>query len=72
MENIQATLTLAGSSMADVLKATVFLAHIDDYAAMNDVYRTYFPNDPPARSTLAASGLAIGALVEIEVIAAAR
>lgn len=58
--------------MADVLKATVFLADIDDYAAMNDVYRTYFPKDPPARSTLAASGLAIGALVEIEVIAAAR
>ncbi len=72
MENIKATLELAGSSMADVLKATVFLADIDDYAAMNDVYRTYFPNDPPARSTLAASGLAIGALVEIEAIAAAR
>ena len=72
MENIKATLELAGSSMADVLKATVFLADIDEYAAMNDVYRTYFPNDPPARSTLAASGLAIGARVEIEVIAAAR
>ena len=72
LENIKATLELAGSSMADVLKATVFLADIDDYAAMNDVYRTYFPDDPPARSTLAASGLAIGALVEIEVIDAAR
>jgi enamine deaminase RidA (YjgF/YER057c/UK114 family) len=49
----------------------VFLADIAEYDAMNEVYREFFGDQPPARSTLAASGLAIGARVEIEVIAAA-
>jgi len=71
MENIRATLDLAGSSLSRVLKVTVFLADIDEYDAMNDVYREFFGNQPPARSTFAASGLAIGARVEIEAIAAA-
>jgi 2-iminobutanoate/2-iminopropanoate deaminase len=47
----------------------VFLGNIADYAAMNAVYSSFFPKDPPARSTLAASGLALGAGVEIECIA---
>ncbi|HYR98336.1 MAG TPA: RidA family protein [Gemmatimonadales bacterium] len=47
----------------------MFLADIQDFAAMNAVYATYFPNDPPARSTVAAKGLAGGARVEIECIA---
>ena len=47
----------------------MFLADIKDYAAMNAVYGTYFPTDPPARSTVAGSGLALGARVEIECLA---
>ena len=71
LENIKALLTAAGSSMDRVFKCTVFLANIADYAAMNTVYATYFPKEPPARSTVAGSGLALGARVEIECIATA-
>ena len=53
------------------MKCTVFLADIRDYAAMNGVYATYFPTDPPARSMVAGSGLALGARVEIECLAVA-
>lgn len=70
MENIIAVLDAAGATLDDLIKCTVFLADIDDYAAMNAVYVEYFPSDPPARSALAGSGLALGALVEIECIAA--
>lgn len=71
MENIGAVLRAAGSGWNRVVKCTVFLADIADYGAMNEVYAGYFPGDPPARSTLAASGLALGARVEIECIALA-
>jgi 2-iminobutanoate/2-iminopropanoate deaminase len=70
MENIIAVLDAAGATLEDLVKCTVFLADIDDYAAMNAVYVEYFPADPPARSAVAGSGLALGALVEIECIAA--
>lgn len=66
MENIGAVLEYAGSSMERVVKCTVFLADIAEYQAMNDVYGTFFPVDPPARSTVAVSGLAFGARAEIE------
>jgi reactive intermediate/imine deaminase len=69
MENIKTTLTAAGSSLDRVFKCTVFLTNIADYARMNEVYATYFPKDPPARSTVAGSGLALGARVEIECMA---
>src|SRR3989449_1115591 len=69
LENIKAVLAFAGSSLDRAVKCTVFLADIQDFAAMNAVYATYFPNDPPARSTVAAKGLAGGARVEIECIA---
>jgi reactive intermediate/imine deaminase len=69
LENIKRVLEHAGSSMERVVKCTVFLGDIADYAAMNAVYASFFPKDPPARSTLAASGLALGAAVEIECIA---
>ncbi|MFI5206726.1 MAG: RidA family protein [Gemmatimonadales bacterium] len=69
MENIRRVLEASGSSFARVLRCTVFLADIADYAAMNEVYATFFPSDPPARSTIAASGLAFGARVEIECMA---
>ena len=52
------------SSLDRAVKCTVFLADIQDFAAMNAVYATYFPKDPPARSTVAASGLAGGARVD--------
>jgi reactive intermediate/imine deaminase len=70
MENIIAVLEAAGLGLGDLVKCTVFLADIDDYAAVNEVYATYFPSDPPARSAVAGSGLALGALVEIECLAA--
>ena len=69
LDNIKAVLTFAGSSLERVVKCTVFLSNIADYQAMNAVYATYFPTDPPARSTVAGSGLALGARVEIECIA---
>ncbi|HEX9488543.1 MAG TPA: Rid family detoxifying hydrolase [Gemmatimonadales bacterium] len=69
LENIKAVLAFAGSSLDCAVKCTVFLADIQDFAAMNAVYATYFPTDPPARSTVAAKGLAGGARVEIECIA---
>jgi 2-iminobutanoate/2-iminopropanoate deaminase len=69
LENIKAVLAHAGSSLERVVKCTVFLLDIRDYAAMNTVYASYFPTNPPARSTVAGSGLALGAKVEIECIA---
>lgn len=71
MENIAAVLDAAGATLADIVKCTVYLADIADYAAMNAVYVEYFPSEPPARAALAGSGLALGALVEIDCIAAA-
>lgn len=71
MENIIAVLDAAGATLRDLVKCTVMLADIADYAAMNSVYVEYFPSDPPARSAFAGTGLALGALVEIECIAAA-
>lgn len=70
MENIIEILAAADATLADLIKCTVYLADIDDYAAMNAVYVEYFPEAPPARAALAGSGLALGALVEIDCIAA--
>ena len=69
MENIKAVLEYAGSSLDRVVKCTVFLGNLQHYATMNAVYASYFPVNPPARSTLGANGLALGAAVEIECIA---
>jgi 2-iminobutanoate/2-iminopropanoate deaminase len=71
LDNIKAVLANAGSSMERVFKCTVFLSNIRDFDDMNRVYATYFPKDPPARSTVAGSGLALGAKVEIECLATA-
>lgn len=71
LENIKGVLQQAGSSLERVFKCTVFLADINDYNAMNEVYASFFPKDPPARSTVAVSGLALGARVEIECLALA-
>ena len=70
MDNIGRVLEAAGLGFEDLVKCTVFLADIADYAAMNEVYLTYFEGiEPPARSAMAASGLALDARVEIECIA---
>ncbi len=71
MDNLGAVLEAAGAGWEDVVKCTVFLADMADYAAFNEVYQEYFPSDPPARSALAAAGLAFDAKVEVECIAAA-
>lgn len=68
LENIKRVVERFGSSMDRVVKCTVFLADMGEWGAMNEVYRTYFTN-PPARSALGASGLALDARVEIECIA---
>lgn len=70
LDNISATLEKFGAGMDDVVKCTVMLADIAEWPAMNEVYATYFPNNKPARSAFAGSGLALGARVEIECIAA--
>ena len=71
MENVIAVLDAAGATLNNLVKCTVFLADIADYEAMNAVYAEYFPSDPPARAALAGSGLALGALVELDCIAVA-
>lgn len=67
--NLAAVLEAAGSSLSQVVKTTVFLKDLNDFAAMNETYATFFPNDPPARSTVQVARLPLDALVEIEVIA---
>jgi 2-iminobutanoate/2-iminopropanoate deaminase len=71
LQNLSAILTAAGSSLAQVVKTTVFLKYMGDFGAMNEVYARHFPSDPPARSTVAAAGLPRDVLVEIDVIALA-
>ena len=72
LENVAAVLGKAGLTMDDVVKCTVFLVDIADFAAMNDAYARFFPRDPPARTTVSVAGLVRKARVEIECIAAAR
>ena len=67
--NIENILKDAGSSLADVVKTTVFLGDIGDFSKMNAVYAEFFKEDPPARSTIQAGALPKNGLVEIEVIA---
>ncbi len=69
MNNIKAVLEASGSGLGNVVKTTVFLDDISDFAAFNAVYSEYFPQDPPARTTVQAGGLPIGALIEVEAVA---
>jgi 2-iminobutanoate/2-iminopropanoate deaminase len=69
MENIKAALERCGSALNHVVKATVMLADMNEWAAMNKIYVTYFPDHLPARSAMGVNGLAREARVEIEVIA---
>jgi reactive intermediate/imine deaminase len=70
MENIRTTLETHGYTMRDVVKCTVMLADIAEWAAFNTVYRTFFAPPYPARSAFGATGLALGARVEVECVAA--
>jgi 2-iminobutanoate/2-iminopropanoate deaminase len=72
MENIKASLEANGYSMSDLVKCTVMLADISEWGAFNQVYKSYFSGHYPARSALGANGLALGARVEVECIAAVK
>jgi 2-iminobutanoate/2-iminopropanoate deaminase len=69
LENVGALLHAVGLDYGDVVKATVYLKDFGDFAAMNTIYRTYFPTDPPTRATVGVTALAADYRVEIEVIA---
>ena len=69
LRNLSAVLDAAGLTMADVVKTTLFLADIGDFAAVNGVYARHMPDPPPARSTFAVGALPKGALVEVDAIA---
>ena len=72
LQNLGAVLDAGGSSFADVVKTTCYLAEIADFAAFNEVYGGFFPDPPPARSTFAVKELPLGARIEIEAIALRR
>jgi 2-iminobutanoate/2-iminopropanoate deaminase len=72
LKNIKAILTAAGLTFDEVVKTTIFLKNMDDFAKVNEVYGESFDKDPPARSTVAVAGLPMNALVEIEVVAMRR
>ena len=69
LDNLGAVLAAAGASFAAVVKTTIFLADLQDFGSVNEVYGRYFASDPPARATVEVAGLPKGALVEIEAIA---
>lgn len=72
LTNLAAVLEAAGSSLDQVVKTTVFLQNMGDFAAMNAVYAEFFPSNPPARATIQVAALPLGAKVEIEAIAIRR
>ena len=69
LKNLSAVLEAAGSSLNNVVKTSVFLADMNDFAAMNEIYAKYFSENKPARATVQAAGLPRGARVEIDCIA---
>jgi 2-iminobutanoate/2-iminopropanoate deaminase len=72
MENLKAILEAAGLTFQNVVKSTIFLTSMDDFASVNEVYKTYLSEPYPARSTIAVAALPMGAKVEIEMIASRR
>jgi 2-iminobutanoate/2-iminopropanoate deaminase len=69
LENVKAILEASGSSLAKVVKTTCYLANMDDFAAFNAVYAEFFPEHPPARTTIQAGRLPLNLRVEVEAIA---
>ncbi len=70
LDNVGRLLRIAGLDYSDVVKATVYLTDFDEFAAMNAVYREYFPTEPPTRATVGVARLATTFRIEIEVVAA--
>jgi 2-iminobutanoate/2-iminopropanoate deaminase len=70
LENVGRLLRAVGLDFGDVVKTTVYVVDIGEFGAMNAVYRTYFPSDAPVRATVQVGALALGARIEIEVMAA--
>ena len=68
LTNLSKVLEAAGSSLANIVKTTIFVTDIGDFAQVNQVYATFFDNDPPARSTVQVAALPLGAKIEIEAI----
>lgn len=69
LKNIQVVLTAAGLTMSDIVKTTIFLKNITDFPLVNEIYADFFPEAPPARSTIEVSNLPKGVSIEIEAIA---
>ena len=69
MKNLANVLAAAGSNLAHVVKTTIFVTDLADFATINKVYGSYFDDDPPARSTVQVAALPLGTRVEIEVVA---
>lgn len=70
LENLQAVCAAAGATLADAVKVTVYLRDMADFAAVNEVYATYFEQEPPARVAVAVAGLPLDARVELDAIVA--
>ena len=71
LQNLDAVLRAGGASLAAVVKTTIYLADLQDFGAVNEVYARYFPDRPPARATVQVAGLPRGSMVEIDAIAIA-
>jgi len=69
MQNLAHILEAAGSSLAHIVKTTIFVTNLADFAAINKVYGSFFASDPPARSTVQVAALPLGANIEIEAVA---
>ena len=69
LKNLEAVLTANGMTFANVVKTTVFLTDLADFATVNDIYATRFPTEPPARSCVQVAGLPGGSKIEIELVA---
>jgi 2-iminobutanoate/2-iminopropanoate deaminase len=72
MKNLAAVLAAADMTFADVVKSTIYLASMEDFGDVNDVYGAHFESDPPARSTVEVAKLPLGARVEVDVVAVRR
>lgn len=69
LRNLSAVIEAAGGSLSDVVKTTIYMTDLTDFGIVNEIYKSYFPDDPPARATVQVSALPKGALIEIEAIA---
>jgi 2-iminobutanoate/2-iminopropanoate deaminase len=69
MDNLSGVLRAAGVSLTEVVKSTIYLTDLGDFAKVNEVYGSYFPSEPPARATVQVAALPRGASIEIDMIA---